>query len=208
MHTTLFAVAIAAAGVAAIAAPGPEITQAPALNARAFDQVQYRVVDPSFTPGNEKESDCLDESLFSLSQGIPAPSGKLLDWITASMSDGDYETITDIGQAESYCSNTNGPISHPASLSSAFSSWKSEVIDWQKEIREEAYSLSKECGAAGPFFEGLVATDPAECRKAVSSMFAAATPTLTESEGAGPRETGFVAAAAAFAGVAGVFAAM
>ena len=67
--------------------------------------------------------------------------------------------------------------------------------------------MSKECGAVGPYFDLAVATDEAECNKAASAMFAAAAPTST-SKGAGPKETGLMAAAAAVAGVAGVLAAM
>ncbi|KAK4207519.1 hypothetical protein QBC37DRAFT_380017 [Rhypophila decipiens] len=200
--------AIAAAAVSAIAAPGPRITPPPVLVARAFADAipQNRlgaggVIDPGLTASNEHQSSCIKTDYLSIVRDMPAPTGALRSWIENEAEDSgvSLSTVTALSQVDGFCeTHYTETVTPPASLASALSSYSSEFTSWQKSIHDQAMSIGDRCG--GPLegmFDAIVATDVAECKAAASAVFNAGS-----GKNAGPRQTGCVSAVAAIAGLA------
>ncbi|KAM7190837.1 hypothetical protein V8F33_009260 [Rhypophila sp. PSN 637] len=215
----VFTMAIAAAGVSAIAAPGPRITPPPVLVARAFaDAVPHKrvgaggVIDPGLTASNEHQTSCIKTDYQSILLDAPEPTGALRSWIENEAEDSvNFVTVTALSQVDGFCEkHYTDTVTAPASLTSALSAYTSEFESWQKSIHDEVMSIGDRCG--GPLegmFDAIVATDVVECKAAASAVFnAPAGPGGSDGSGrsAGLRQTVSFSAVAAIAGLAGVMA--
>ncbi|KAK4185578.1 hypothetical protein QBC35DRAFT_299358 [Podospora australis] len=141
----------------------------------------------------------------------------------------------DATEVDDYCSSTWFPrqtATPPASLSEEFSSYKAAWSSWRESVSPAAHAVASKCMAvhdqnglvgAGYAFLALnmIATDAADCVTAYSlgnveaatgtNAQTGAKATSSSSTGlavAGPRETGYMAAAVALAGIAGAVAAI
>jgi hypothetical protein len=167
-----------------------------------------RVIAQALAPRQlvaRKDASCTSQ-LSSLADSVPTPTGKLDSWV---------QTVpggiigTTIGDELTDLCHISTP-TPPASLSSEYSEYQDEVSSWQNSATPVAQSLASKCGKEiSVLAELLLYTDEAGCTSAMSAAI-----DLVQSitgggkNAAGPRETGYVAAAAAAAAAVGAMAAM
>ncbi|KAK3386767.1 hypothetical protein B0H63DRAFT_468352 [Podospora didyma] len=145
------------------------------------------------------------EGLSSMLSRLPTPTSPLLEWATTSA------PILKLASAIAnsnlpdnmydMCSSAADSVNPPDELAPPYSKYLDQVQSWRYDIEGDAYSYGSRCrGTAGAVFELLAATEAAMCTSGLRQFV---TP-----YNAAPRPTGYVAAAACLAGVAGVMAAM
>lgn len=144
----------------AVAALGPEPTQAPAFHGSLRSEPRPKVVDKK-KRDDEEDDDFYPPSLSttlmplysscavaygSYMTGAPQPSGKLQDWLERALyEDMDMAFSTSEDAYKVICGTYTSPLTPPASLASSYSSYSSQSASYVSAHLSEVSSLASAC---------------------------------------------------------------
>ncbi|KAL2139927.1 hypothetical protein VTI28DRAFT_4472 [Corynascus sepedonium] len=187
MTSSIITILMGATLALANPAPAPVITAAPEnLGPRAhLGARQFSLSDG----GDIQDTFPCQTKFLSLISAVPTPPTTIASWYSSVApsfvipdSDSLDHSLTTI------CSEFFS-ITPPASLSSAHSSFRSEISFWASDIKSEVRSLASSCAAQpkiSAFIEALIVTDEESCTKSLVALVDAydqkTTTTGTETE--------------------------
>ncbi|KAK3292940.1 uncharacterized protein B0H64DRAFT_403137 [Chaetomium fimeti] len=179
MHTTTTLLTALTSASLALAGPAPAphpplVTPAPMVQAVAA-RLGVRQFRPSSAEADfSKSTECLRE-YTSLAESAPRETSnrELARWMVSAASPiADAVTATEIDDSlTSVCDASVTAITPPASLSSAYSTYRESADSWLTSVAPSASSVAQSCGGQiGSLIQLLVITDGESCTKAVLGM--------------------------------------
>ncbi|KAK4124091.1 hypothetical protein N657DRAFT_644284 [Parathielavia appendiculata] len=170
MHTTALAVATLAlanpfpAPAQPLITPGAGLLAVPAPGLAPRQQF-------SLTGSRAKSVSCMSEYL-SLAQDAPTPTDGDLFTLLRSIGESFAVTATaGIDDSLTTLCAASASITPPASLSSAYDSYTSEVHSWASSVADEARSIASECGGeVSAMMQFLIVTNAESCTRAVQVL--------------------------------------